>query len=521
MTLTAASILAESALRRPGHTALVFGAERFTYAELWDAARRYAAVLRDQGVRPGDRIALLLPNSPHFPMVYYGVLALGAVAVPVHGLLRADEIAHVLRDSEAGALVCAEPMLPQGAEAARAAAVPVLTVMEAADSGSPRLDVLAERAEPVDRCEPRGPGDLALVLYTSGTTGRPKGAMITQLNLVMNVSTTMRSPFDLGPDDVLLGCLPLFHTFGQTCGMSACFLAGGTLVLMSRFDGPGALDLMLTEKCTVFMGVPTMYLALLDAAAHEPRRPPLDRAFSGGSALPVKVLEEFEDVYGCPIYEGYGLTEASPCVAYNQKAWPRKPGTVGRPIWGVEAEIAAADVEGRVELLPDGEIGEIVVRGHNIMAGYLNRPKETAAVLVDGWFRSGDLGVKDADGYLTLVDRKKDMVLRGGYNVYPREVEDALVHHPAIAQVAVIGVPDEVYGEEVCAVVRTRPGVTPGPELASDIVAWSRQRVAAHKYPRLVEFVDDFPLGPSGKVLKRELTARFSDGRDGSGPRRP
>ncbi|MGW2190438.1 AMP-binding protein, partial [Streptomyces sp. NPDC001719] len=351
MTLTAASILAESALRRPGHTALVFGAERFTYAELWDAARRYAAVLRDQGVRPGDRIALLLPNSPHFPMVYYGVLALGAVAVPVHGLLRADEIAHVLRDSEAGALVCAEPMLPQGAEAARAAAVPVLTVMEAADSGSPRLDVLAERAEPVDRCEPRGPGDLALVLYTSGTTGRPKGAMITQLNLVMNVSTTMRSPFDLGPDDVLLGCLPLFHTFGQTCGMSACFLAGGTLVLMSRFDGPGALDLMLTEKCTVFMGVPTMYLALLDAAAHEPRRPPLDRAFSGGSALPVKVLEEFEDVYGCPIYEGYGLTEASPCVAYNQKAWPRKPGTVGRPIWGVEAEIAAADVEGRVELL--------------------------------------------------------------------------------------------------------------------------------------------------------------------------
>ncbi|MFI1801601.1 long-chain fatty acid--CoA ligase [Streptomyces sp. NPDC020379] len=521
MTLSAASILAESALRRPDHTALAFGPERFTYAELWDAARRYATVLREQGVRPGDRIALLLPNSPHFPMVYYGVLALGAVAVPVHGLLRAEEIVHVLRDSEAGALVCAEPMLPQGAEAARVADVAVLTLMEETDGGSPRLDVLAERAEPLDRCAPRAPEDLALVLYTSGTTGRPKGAMITQLNLVMNVSTTMRSPFDLGPDDVLLGCLPLFHTFGQTCGMSAVFLAGGTLVLMSRFDGPGALGLMIAEKCTVFMGVPTMYLALLDAAAHEPRRPPLDRAFSGGSALPVKVLEDFEDVYGCPIYEGYGLTEASPCVAYNQKAWPRKPGTVGRPIWGVEAEIAAADVEGRIELLPDGEVGEIVVRGHNIMAGYLNRPEETAAVLVDGWFRSGDLGVKDADGYLTLVDRKKDMVLRGGYNVYPREVEDVLMHHPAIAQVAVIGVPDEVYGEEVCAVVRPRPGTAPGPALASEIVAWSRQRVAAHKYPRLVEFVDAFPLGPSGKVLKRELTARFGEVRDGSGPRRP
>ncbi|MFD8283058.1 long-chain fatty acid--CoA ligase [Streptomyces solisilvae] len=516
MTLTAASVLAETAERRPDHPALVFGSERITYAELWHATRRYAAVLRDHGVRPGDRIALLLPNTPHFPMVYYGVLALGAVAIPVHGLLRADEIVHVLGDSEAKALVCAAPMLTEGAKAAEAAGVPLLTVMveDGTDhDGPPRLDVLAERAEPLDRLVPRAPDDLALVLYTSGTTGRPKGAMITQLNLVMNVSTTMRSPFDLGPDDVLLGCLPLFHTFGQTCGMSACFLAGGTLVLMSRFDGPGALDLMVTEGCTVFMGVPTMYLALLETAAHDARRPALDRAFSGGSALPVKVLEEFQEVYGCPIYEGYGLTETSPVVAYNQKAWPRRPGTVGRPIWGVEAEIAAADVENRIELLPAGEVGEVVIRGHNVMAGYLNQPEATAAVLVDGWFRSGDLGVKDADGYLTLVDRKKDMVLRGGYNVYPREVEDVLMRHPAIAQVAVIGVPDDKYGEEVCAVVRTRPGTDPDAALATDIVSWSRQRVAAHKYPRLVEFVEDFPLGPSGKVLKRELTARFAHGR--------
>ncbi|MEH0416176.1 long-chain-fatty-acid--CoA ligase [Streptomyces sp. B21-083] len=516
MTLTAASVLAESAERRPDHPALVFGSERITYAGLWHATRRYAAVLRDHGVRPGDRVALLLPNTPHFPMVYYGVLALGAVAVPVHGLLRADEIVHVLSDSEAKALVCAAPMLTEGAKAAEAAGVPLLTVMVengTTDDGPPRLDILAERAAPLDRLVPRASEDLALVLYTSGTTGRPKGALITQLNLVMNVSTTMRSPFDLGPDDILLGCLPLFHTFGQTCVMSACFLAGGTLVLMSRFDGPGALDLMVTESCTVFMGVPTMYLALLDAATHDARRPALDRAFSGGSALPVKVMEEFQEVYGCPIYEGYGLTETSPVVAYNQKAWPRRPGTVGRPIWGVEAEIAAADVEDRIALLPAGEVGEIVVRGHNVMAGYLNRPEATRAVLVDGWFRSGDLGVKDADGYLTIVDRKKDMVLRGGYNVYPREVEDVLMRHPAIAQVAVIGVPDDKYGEEVCAVVRTRPGTDPDATLAADIVSWSRQRVAAHKYPRLVEFVEDFPLGPSGKVLKRELTARFADGR--------
>ncbi|MYX97622.1 AMP-binding protein [Streptomyces sp. SID486] len=517
MMLTAASVLAESAGRRPDHPALVSGPERFTYAELWQATRRYATVLREHGVRPGDRIALLLPNTPHFPMAYYGVLALGAVAVPVHGLLRAEEIVHVLRDSGAKALVCAGPMFPQGAKAAELAGVALLTVMAPADADGtagvgapPRLDVLAARAEPLDRLVPRAPDDLALVLYTSGTTGRPKGAMITQLNLVMNISTTMRSPFDLGPDDVLLGCLPLFHTFGQTCGMSACFLAGGTLVLMNRFDGPAALDLMVTEGCTVFMGVPTMFLALLDAAADDVRRPALDRAFSGGSALPVKVLEDFQEVYGCPIYEGYGLTETSPVVAYNQKAWPRRPGTVGRPIWGVEAEIAAADVEDRVELLPAGEIGEIVVRGHNVMAGYLGRPEATAAVLVDGWFRSGDLGVKDADGYLTIVDRKKDMVLRGGYNVYPREVEDVLMHHPAVAQVAVIGLPDDRYGEEVCAVVRARPDAAPGADLAADIVSWSRERVAGHKYPRLVEFVEDFPLGPSGKVLKRELVARFA-----------
>lgn len=197
-------------------------------------------------------------------------------------------------------------------------------------------------------------------------------------------------------------------------------------------------------------------------------------------------------------------------VAYNQRAWPCRPGTVGRPVWGVDVEIARADLEGRIELLPTGAVGEIVIRGHNVMAGYLNRPEATAEVMVDGWFRSGDLGVKDSEGYLSIVDRKKDLVLRGGYNVYPREIEDVLVHHPAIAQVAVIGVPHAVHGEEVCAVVLTRPGLAPGPALGTEITAWSRERLAAYKYPRRVEFVDAFPLGPSGKVLKRELVTLFS-----------
>ncbi|REK86292.1 long-chain fatty acid--CoA ligase [Streptomyces inhibens] len=521
MSLSAAAILAESAARRPEHPAVLYGTESVPYRELWYSARKYAAVLRDHGIGPGDKVALLLPNIPEFPAAYFGVLALGAVVVPVNTLLKSGEIEHVLRDSGAKVLVCAGPLLGEGAKSAAAAAVPVLAVLPGADADIPRLDELAAHARPIDHYVPCEPTDIALILYTSGTTGQAKGAMLTQLNVVMNVDTTMLSPFDFQPDDLLLGCLPLHHSFGQMCAMNACFRAGASLVLMERFDAEDALEVMERHRCTVFMGVPTMYSALLDAAELDGRRPQLDRAFSGGSALPVKTLQEFQATFGCQIYEGYGLTETSPVATYNQKAWPCRPGTVGRPIWGVEVEIARADVEGGIELLPTGELGEVVVRGHNVMAGYLNRPEATAEVVVDGWFRSGDLGVKDADGYLTILDRKKDLVLHGGFNVYPREVEEVLTGHPAIAQVAVIGLPHEVYGEVVCAVVVPRPGATPGPALAREIITWSMERLAAFKCPRSVEFVDAFPLGPSGKILKRELTATYASGRPtpSTGPR--
>ncbi|MFF8311712.1 long-chain-fatty-acid--CoA ligase [Streptomyces lydicus] len=510
MSLSAAAVLAESAARRPDHPAVVHGTESVTYRELWHRARQYAAVLRQRGIGPGDSVALLLPNSPEFPAAYFGILALGAVVVPVNTLLKADEIGHVLRDSGARALVCAGPLLGEAAGCAGAAGVPFLAVLPGGDARVPRLDELAARAEPIGRHVPCEPGDTALVLYTSGTTGRAKGAVLTQLNVVMNVDTTMLSPFDFRPDDRLLGCLPLHHSFGQMCAMNVCFRAGATLVLMDGFDAEDVLEAMERYRCTVFMGVPTMYTALLDAAELDGRRPQLDRAYSGGSALPVTVLDAFEKVFGCPVYEGYGLTETSPVVAYNQKAWPRRPGTVGRPIWGVEVEIARADLEGAIELLPAGELGEVVVRGHNVMAGYLGRPEATAEAVVDGWFRSGDLGTKDAEGVLTLVDRKKDLVLHGGFNVYPREVEEVLTGHPAVSRVAVIGLPHEVYGEVVCAVVVPRAGVTPGPALAREIIAWSKARLAVYKCPRSVEFVDAFPLGPSGKVLKRELTATYA-----------
>jgi long-chain acyl-CoA synthetase len=312
---------------------------------------------------------------------------------------------------------------------------------------------------------------------------------------------------------MLLACLPLFHTFGQICGMANCFRAGATMVLMHRFDPGRAVDLMVRHRCTVMMGVPTMYLDLLEVLEAIPAtapRPALERAYCGGSPLPAHLLERFREVAGCEIYEGYGLTETSPVVSYNDRIWTCRPGTVGKPIDGVQVQIARADVDDRIVPLPPGELGEIVIRGPNVMAGYLNLPLETARAVVDGWFRSGDLGVLDEEGYLTIVDRKKDVVIRGGYNVYPREVEEVLMQHPAIRQVAVIGLPHPRLGEEVCAVVSTVLGVVPGPQLAADIIAFSRGRTAAYKYPRTVEFVDALPLGPSGKVLKRDLVAALA-----------
>jgi long-chain acyl-CoA synthetase len=324
----------------------------------------------------------------------------------------------------------------------------------------------------------------------------------------MNVDVSAMDSFDIGPDDVVLGCLPLFHTFGQTCCMNTAFRVGATVVLLPRFDGTQALQLLVDEKCTIFMGVPTMYVGLLEAAKTSDLRPTLKSALSGGAALPLAVLEKFHEVFGTKVLEGYGLTETSPVATFNQRSFEPRPGTVGKAIWGVEVEIAKAELDDRIELLPTGELGEIVVRGHNVFAGYLNKPEATAAAIVDGWFRTGDLGTKDAEGYVTIVDRKKDMVIRGGYNVYPREVEETLMRHPAVAQVAVIGLPDPQYGEEVCAVVVKEQGQ----EISeAELSAWSKEHLAAYKYPRRVVFVDAFPLGPSGKVLKRELVATLKD----------
>jgi long-chain acyl-CoA synthetase len=494
-TLSLASVLAESARRTPTTTALVQGEHRISYADLWRQARQHARALQDKGIGPGDRVALLAPNVADFVRAYYGILAAGGVVVPVPTLLNADEASYIVEHSGARVLLHDASFADVATKAADVVDVPAWDIAALG----------ADDLEPVRVHAAREAEDLAVVFYTSGTTGRPKGAMLTHLNLVLNSTV---NAFDANPirrDDVVMGCLPLFHTFGQTVSMNSTFRVGATLLLQPRFDADAAVELMHRERATLFFGVPTMYVQLLEAAPRAAALPELRDCVSGGASLPVVVLERFEEAFGTTVYEGYGLSETSPTASVNQPWFGTRAGTVGHPIWGVEVEIADESVEERIELLPAGELGEIVIRGHNVFAGYLDNPEATAEAIVDGWFRTGDIGTRDEDGFISIVDRKKDLIIRGGFNVYPREVEEVLARHPAVAQVAVIGVPDERVGEEVCAVV-VAAATLDGDEL----LAWSREHLGRHKYPRRVEVIDALPMGPSHKVLKRELRTQYS-----------
>jgi long-chain acyl-CoA synthetase len=499
-TLSVAAILAENARRRPGKTALVEGDLRLTFADTWRRALAGAGALTGLGIRPGDRVALMAPNTAEFPVAYYAVLAAGGVVVPVHLLLSAGEVEHVLRDSGATLLLVHPAQAATGRAAAEATGVRVAVLGE-------EFDELAAEAEPLRSYVTRAADDPAVVFYTSGTTGVPKGAVLSHFNIVMNATVNAFDANDIRPDDIALGALPLFHAFGQTVSLNSTWRAGATLVLLPRFDAARAIELMVEEGVNTFHGVPTMFVALAAAAQDARALPALRVCVSGGASLPVAVLERFEKAFGATVYEGYGLSETSPTATVNQPVFGTRPGTIGHPLWGVDVEIARAEAEG-IELLPPGELGEVVIRGHNVFSGYLGRPEATAEAVVDGWFRTGDLGTKDEDGFLRIVDRKKDVIIRGGYNVYPREVEEVLMRHPGIAQVAVIGLPDELHGEEVCAVVVPAPGAAPD---AAAITEWSKEHLGRHKYPRRVEFTDAMPLGPSMKVLKRELRAQYAE----------
>ncbi|QEO14979.1 long-chain fatty acid--CoA ligase [Agromyces intestinalis] len=512
-TLSVASILAETAARHPDRPALHFMGATTTYRDLWQQTRAYAGALAARGIGRGDRVAIIVPNVPDFARVYYAVLSLGAVVVPVHLLFKAEEIEYVLRDSGADLVVVAAPLLGEAVPAATAAGVPLVTVLLPAPGTVagvpplPRLEDEASAATPIERHVAVQPTDAATILYTSGTTGFPKGAVGSHLAVVEQVHCSLIDSFDIRADDVVFGGLPLFHAFGQTAVLNIAFRVGASIILLPKFDPDQAVELLVAHRATVFTAVPTMFVGLIEAAGRTEARPPLRFAVSGGAALPVAVLEAFREAFAADVHEGYGLTETAPIVSSNILGEPIRPGTVGRPLWGVDVAVADPEVEGRIELLAEpGALGEIVVRGHNLMKGYLGRPDATDEVMVDGWFRTGDLGTV-ADRVVTIVDRKKDMIVRNGYNVYPSEVEAVLARHPHVALSAVFGVDDHVHGQEVHAAVIAHDGH----ELdADEVVTFVKERLAAYKYPRVVHVVDELPIGASGKVLKRSLVEQFA-----------
>jgi long-chain acyl-CoA synthetase len=509
-------LLEDSARKHPTRDAVVLGDTRLTYAQVDAAANQVANLLVSRGVRPGDRVALTCPNTPHFPIAYHGILKAGAVVVPLNVLLKGREVAYHLADCEASAYLCFQgtPELPMAAEghagwlqADGCEQFLVITVDPAAASPIEGTETLAAalRDQPTTFATAQTePGDSAVILYTSGTTGQPKGAELSHSNLVLNALTCNRMfAVDPGGERHLV-TLPLFHSFGSSVQMNAGFATASTLVLLPRFEAKQALALLEKEDITFFAGVPTMYWGLLGALTDEVDVERIARtlrvASSGGASLPVEILHEFEARFGVAVLEGYGLSETSPVATFNQVERPAKPGSIGYPIWGVEVKLIDPewnDVDGG----PDA-VGEIAIRGHNVMKGYYNRPDATAEVMRDGWFRSGDLARRDEDGYYYIVDRAKDMIIRGGFNVYPREVEEVLQTHEAVSLVAVVGVPHEALGEEVKAYVIRVPGASATEE---ELVGWCKEQMASFKYPRVVEFRDTLPMTATGKILKREL----------------
>jgi long-chain acyl-CoA synthetase len=511
-------LLEDSARTHPDRDAVVLGTTRLTYAQVEAAANRVANLLVDRGIRPGDKVALSCPNVPYFPIVYYGILKAGAVVVPLNILLKGREVAYHLADSGAKAYFCFEGDvgLPMGAEG------------HAGFSGTPSCahfflitaDPAAE--SPIEGVETMGAAlrgtatafssigtsgdDPAVLLYTSGTTGQAKGAELSHANLVLNALACNRLLENRPALDTHLVVLPLFHSFGATVQMNAGFSAASTLVLLPRFDARQAVSLMRQEDITFFAGVPTMWWGLLQVLTDDVDVERIARnlrvGVSGGASLPAELIKQVRARLGVQVLEGYGLSETSPVVTFSDPAREPRPGSIGVPVWGVQVKLVKPDWS---EVEDDGTgsaIGEIAVKGHNVMRGYHGRPEATAEAVRDGWFRTGDLARRDKDGFYYVVDRAKDLIIRGGFNVYPREIEEVLMTHPAISLAAVVGVPHESHGEEIKAFVILDRGAEAHPD---ELIAWGKEQMAGYKYPRIVEIVPTLPMTSTGKILKREL----------------
>jgi long-chain acyl-CoA synthetase len=503
MSFNLAVMLSETAQSDPGRPVAVFSQGQLTYRELDVGSDWVAASLVAAGVKPGDPVALQLPNIPQFLVSYFGILKAGAVVVPLNVMLRAPEVAFHLGDSGARILITWEGVLAEAAKGAEAAGLErIYAVGHAADAGvalpfERLLDLTVPRFDMVMR----QPSDTAVVVYTSGTTGRPKGAELTHIQLYMNADIPGRL-FDLKPDDVVITVLPLFHVFGLSSILNCCVRFGCTMSLIPRFTPGAVLEAIQRDRATIFEGVPTMFADLLS-------HPDLDSydlsslrvAISGGASIPAPVLDAFEERFGLVILEGYGMTETASTTTFNVSEDERRAYSVGKPIWGTQTQVW--DENGQP--LPPGpeNVGEVVTRGLHVMKGYLHNPEATTGAFTGDWLHTGDLGYFDEDGFLFIVSRKKELIIRGGYNVYPSEIENVLHAHPAIAEAAVVGVPDVRLGEEVMAVVILRPAMD---VVEQELHVYCRERLAAYKCPRVFQFRTELPKNSLGKVLKDELS---------------
>ena len=506
MSFNLAVILSETARSSPDRPVAVFAGGQLTYRELDQASDRLAASLAAIGIKPGEPVALQLPNIPQFLVSYFGILKAGGIVVPLNVMLRAPEVAFHLGDSGARVLITWEGILAEAAKGAEAAGLEqIYAVGHAGDSGSAvPFERLLEVAVPRFEMATRQPTDTAVIVYTSGTTGRPKGAELTHMQLYMNADIPGRL-FDVQPDDIVITVLPLFHVFGLSSILDFCVRFGCTMSLVPRFTPAAVLTAIQRDRATIFEGVPTMFADLLSC-------PDLDSydlsslriAISGGASIPAPVLDAFEERFGLVILEGYGLTETASTTTFNISADERRAYSVGKPIWGTQTQVW--DARGRP--LPPGpeHVGEVVTRGMHVMKGYLHNPEATASTFTGDWLHTGDLGYFDEDGFLFIVSRKKELIIRGGYNVYPSEIENVLHAHPAVAEAAVVGVPDERLGEEVMAVIIARPSMD---LLEPELVSFCRERLASYKCPRIFQFRSELPKNTLGKVLKDELARGY------------
>lgn len=522
-TLNLAWIVEHHARITPQKEAVVWNETRISYGRLNAMACRVANYLREIGIERGDKVALSCPNLPYFPIVYFGILKAGAVVVPLNVLFKPREIAYHLRDSDAKAIFAFEgtdelPILQMVKEAFDQAEmcrhlVVLPTVMNAPSSfeGVPTIDQAVENQPETFETTPTAPHETAVILYTSGTTGQPKGAELTHLNMTLNAGSVRdihlpATDFSENARNVCLITLPLFHSTGQTAQMNANLYGGNIIVLLPRFEPRTVLDTIVREGVNFWVGVPTMYWQLLRYVEENkldarPYAKTLRLLNSGGAPMPVEVMKDFEEKFGARIVEGYGLSETSPVACFNDPRRASKPGTVGQPLFS--CEVKCVDDDGNE--VETGTRGEVVIRGHNVMKGYYKRPEATAEAIKNGWFHTGDIGLMDDEKFLQIVDRKKDMILRGGYNVYPRELEEVIMTHPSVSLCAVIGIPDERLGEEVKAFIVKKQGA----EISeTEMIEWCREQFAANKYPRHIEFRDALPVGGTGKILKRELRVK-------------